>query len=351
MPQFHLIRHAQSANNVIHQKLSFEYQQDRGKIRPIEARMRHHDPALSACGYKQAENLKNTLPTLIDEHSLIICSPMKRALETLIPSLATCRQKGATIICHGLIYELGGCYHMQNTFPGITKDELLLHFDSCVSVPEAGWYANHQHRETKEELGIRLLSVATWLTKKMQENQYRNIVLITHGAFMARLLRHIVQMPHDIWISHANTGITSFLWDKKDGMLLRNINNTQHIPTELRTGDSLQDGWWPAVSKRDFVIHTLHHLEKDHQVLFQEIQNILGAQKTAIKITPKHICIAAFWGWKLTGFVIVNTMRNEHSAIFATQETNNTHTSLLQTALRTHLPTITHAAPIVYTNI
>lgn len=299
MPRFLFFRHAQSMNNVLHKQLKKDLCTEQS-IRPLEARARVPDPELSPIGRQQAVSLANHMLQFCAGKTLLVSSPFQRALDTMAPSLEVVRQRSdISVLCHGQIYEIGGCFHMKKAHPGLGKRDIASYCTEMIDIDDEGWFARRESRENYEELQERIERVYEWCVHLRDEEKYDTIILITHGAFQARLIRRIGHMSEEAWICHANTGYTSLLWDKQKGLLVEGINKTEHIPAELRTGDSVWDGWWPAVSHRGNSVLAVLHVPSQHPYLYQEIQKIYG-EGTA---DEESIFFCAFQRDTLCGFV------------------------------------------------
>lgn len=216
-------------------------------------------------------SLGEVLPNLCRGKTLVACSPFLRTLQTLAPSLAKLNQRAdVDVLCHGLLFELGGCYHMKKAYPGLNQIEISKWISKQQCVHEQGWFYGRAQRETKEEYVHRVEKVVEWI-HALVESEYETIVFMTHGAFMARVVRALLSIPDEVWITHANTAYTSMLWDKNHGFLLEGINQKSHIPLSLQSGDSPADGWWPAVYKRETVFHALDCVPRKHSKLYKEL--------------------------------------------------------------------------------
>ena len=266
MTQFYIIRHAQSENNTLHQALARTFDNNFLQVRPLEARKRHQDAPLSAMGEQQAEALALYLPTLVQGKTVVVCSPMRRAIQTIVPSISAL--PNAEFWCHGKLYEVGGCYKLNRAYPGLTSAELENYFSKLLQVPSDGWYAEHDTRETLPALKKRVELLYRWLLS-MRDSGYDTVILVSHGACMAQLISRILGTELCL-IAHANTGFTQFLWDAQKGFLLRAINRIAHIPPSLLSGDGLEDGWWPTQKEWTLHIARLDTLPVAHPKLYAE---------------------------------------------------------------------------------
>ena len=272
MPRFLFFRHAQSQNNANRKALDRDWNGSVPHIRPLEARARLPDPDLTEDGVRQAENLGRVLPKMCIGQTLVACSPFLRTLRTIESSLEVLSVRNdVDVLCHGLLFELGGCYHMDKTYGGLSKEEISQWISVQKYIHIDGWFYGRTHRETKEEYILRVQSVVQWI-QGLLDSHYNTIVFMTHGAFMARVIRALLSIPDEIWITHANTAYTSILWDKDQGFLLEGINQKSHIPHESQSGDTPSDGWWPAIYKKKTVFHALDSLPQKYPILYEEIK-------------------------------------------------------------------------------
>ena len=302
MPRFYLFRHAQSTNNALRRKLDEEWKGAAPYIRPIEARKRVADPTLTEIGVAQAKNLSFFLPNICLGKTLVACSPFQRTIDTLSPTFAQLKSRDdIDLLCHGLLYELGGCYRMDKTYSGMGSEEISTWFPQQEHIGEGGWFFGRKHRENKAELKVRVDAIITWL-KNLKTDKYETIILMMHGALMARIIRALLSIPDDFWITHANTAYTSFLWDEQEGFLLESMNQKSHIPFHLQFGDRPEDGWWPAIYKREVVFHSLINIPKDYPYLYSEIQKTRVFPNTA-EIDARSMFLLCFEHHRLCAWV------------------------------------------------
>jgi broad specificity phosphatase PhoE len=112
MPRLLLVRHAQSANNVGSDEARERFLGDPERILAESERTRVPDPELSAAGFEQAELLANALaPMLRGDRTLLVSSPMRRALLTAAPLAARAGLERERFLCQGDLFEVGGCYY------------------------------------------------------------------------------------------------------------------------------------------------------------------------------------------------------------------------------------------------
>jgi broad specificity phosphatase PhoE len=235
--EVYLIRHGQSANNVIESALPGS---------PAAQASRHQDPELTARGERQAQCAAAFLVRgghlYPDEHQpqrpvldQLFCSPMIRALHT------------AQFIGQALdlrpevwvdIHEMGGIYLDQDGgkmgFPGQGRSQLRARFPEVQLPPEIreeGWWRGG-FEEVPQAQG-RAIGVASQL-RRMAGNGGR-VGLVSHGDFLNALLKALEnQLPSTgTYWEHRNTGITRLDFEPSGRMVLRYLNRIEHLPAEL----------------------------------------------------------------------------------------------------------------------
>jgi hypothetical protein len=191
---------------------------------------------------------------------------------------------------------------MGNALSGLSADEISDYFPIQRHISREGWFGSRTHRETLIGLQERVSVVYEWLLELRDLQEYDTVIMITHGAFMARLIRKVLSIPSENWITHANIAMTSFLWDKEKGLLLEGINRTAHIPVALHTGDSPKDGWWPAIYHREVVFLSLREIPTVYVYLYKEILDA-RPDRTEENIDERSIFFCGFFHHTLCGFV------------------------------------------------
>ncbi|MEC7988168.1 MAG: GNAT family N-acetyltransferase [Myxococcota bacterium] len=325
MTQFYMIRHAQSENNTLHLSLSLQYQQNYRHVRPIEARRRHQDAKLSDLGERQAAALSQYLPKLVKGKTVLVCSPMQRAIDTIVPSLP--HLNDVDLWCHGKLYEVGGCYKLDRAYPGLTPIELRTYFSRLVRIPDRGWYSEHHAQETPMDLHDRVEQMYRWM-QEMRDSEYETVIVVSHGAFMAQLISRILETEL-ILIAHANTGMTQFLWDSQKGFLLQGVNDCRHIPHGLRSGDSLSDGWWPTHKKWDVYVARFASFPQNYPALYREtlqLREEFLLPKEGLTVSDyresdaRSVHFAAFLKSALLGFVQYDPISHRIRQMLVTPE-------------------------------
>ena len=244
-----MIRHAESKNNEVYRDARRLF---KGGSPQFDADGwhdyvdKHHlpDPSVSATGKIQAEKLKDYLVPHLDNQAStvrIITSPMRRTMETILPTLRELK-RGSEIIVNGLYFESGGCYDKGNSVPGMNQIEIKDFLSSAVACPgasnstshpsfvgfdedpHAGWYSHAKGPETRKESEGRAAAFFTWLCDHLDSQllcndddlfdagaafpdedhehdcdklspklrRRRTVVLVGHGDFMSLVLKRIV---------------------------------------------------------------------------------------------------------------------------------------------------------------
>lgn len=156
-----LVRHAQSANK----------QRAVGEIAS-------KDPGLSELGVLQAEALgdklaKDLLPRMIgplktDEPggcgTVVVSSPMRRCLLTILPAIRKLRLPYGDCFCHGSCFEFG-CAGLG--YQGTTPEEIRAEFSDFLTTEFSSkglWdYRGDSEKETEPECRDRASRIASWL--------------------------------------------------------------------------------------------------------------------------------------------------------------------------------------------
>lgn len=234
--ELYLIRHAQSENNLAYSQNS-------------SARVA--DPALTPLGERQASLLASYLAERPDplqrdgrtnysnqfgfHFTHLICSPMRRALQTAQP-LAHALQLPVEVWID--IHETGGIYLDTDTGragqPGMTHEEMLATVPGAQLPPEVsatGWWTGDW--EDREMRPARAFRVAARLWSLVDGDA--RVVMVTHGGFSDLLLKVLfrlaVELPTDYF--HYNTGISRIELGADGRVRVLYLNRLPHLPPEL----------------------------------------------------------------------------------------------------------------------
>jgi broad specificity phosphatase PhoE/predicted GNAT family N-acyltransferase len=249
MPRLLLVRHAQSDNNVSNDRVRAEYQDDLSRVIAESERLRAPDPELSELGRRQADLLADHLaPLLAEPDTMLVSSPMRRALQTATPLGVRANLPRERFICERELYEVGGCYYLEHAQPSATAAQLEAEFPvSCNWPSEQEWFAGHSAPESMDDVRARVERVILWVERLLDRGP-KLVIIVAHGDLLTRWLRRWlgVPWPSSMAFVHANTGITSLAHDRTHGLLLESLNAIGHLPTLLHSGHG--EGWWRYVS-------------------------------------------------------------------------------------------------------
>lgn len=250
MPRLLLVRHAQSENNLSNAQVREQFRSDPQRIHLEAERARKPDPELSEVGREQATLLAEAIaPALAGSRSLLVSSPMRRALRTAAPIAA--RAGIERFVCEGELFEVGGCHYCDEVRPSSNAAQIEAEFAvRCRGVSPEGWFAGRSGRERDDEARARVGSVITWAERTLASGSHDTIVVVAHGDLLSRWLRRWLQVPwtRGLAFVHGNTGISTLSWDPANGLLLEGLNALGHLPPELRTGADSEFWWryaWP----------------------------------------------------------------------------------------------------------
>ncbi|PRP93057.1 bifunctional RNase H/acid phosphatase [Enhygromyxa salina] len=250
MPRLLLVRHAQSKNNLSNARIREELRDDPERMHAEAARAREPDPDLSELGRAQAERVAEHLaPILSEPRSLLVSSPMRRALQTATPIAA--RVGLERFVCEAGLFEVGGCHYCGELRPSATAAALEAEFPvRCGAMDPEGWYAGHGGAETSDEARARVERAIAWAEATLAAGTHETVVVIAHGDLLSRWLRRWLHVPWQRGLAfvHGNTGITTLSWDRREGLLLEGFNSLTHLPPKLRSGADAEFWWryaWP----------------------------------------------------------------------------------------------------------
>lgn len=238
--RLYLIRHAQSANNIL-----------------IEEIGRSHDPALTPVGEAQAQRLGEYLATQPDmptgpfgqernpndmpyRFTHLYCSAMHRALQTAYYVGQAMKMKPRI---WRDTHEIGGIYldepeGRSRGLPGLTRAEMLNYFpevDVSEEVTDNGWWPVESGRESWQTAAERARVVAEALHERAKTNPDDRVALVTHGAFMSMILQWLLTDRNDpgLYYMHYNTAITRVDFNHKpDTVRLHYLNRLEHLPPD-----------------------------------------------------------------------------------------------------------------------
>lgn len=239
-----IIRHAQSANNVIETDDYARYMSNRVV-----------DPTITELGFQQTDRLAHHLAGQVHaEHvheaghgvesgygiTHLYCSPMLRTLQTTWPvSQALGIQPEVWVD----IFEQGGMFLGDprtgdglTAYPGMNRAEIAAQYPGYkipANITQNGWWTGVY--EDHHECEARAASVALQLREMAAQMPEARVAIITHGTFSDRLCKALIgHNPESsaIYFNFYNTAITRLdFW--AGGLALRYTNRVQHLPPNL----------------------------------------------------------------------------------------------------------------------
>jgi 2,3-bisphosphoglycerate-dependent phosphoglycerate mutase len=223
-----LIRHGQSANNVLE-----------------DVSLRDKDPELTELGQRQAARVAEFLVAggHKDPHPRreglpffdhLYCSPMLRAMQTAEP---IGRGLGIDPEIWVDIHEMGGIYldHGEErgviAYPGQTRGEMGERFPGYrlpEGVGEDGWWKGDGMESFAAGQG-RAIGVASALKERAGSDE--RICLVSHGGYMSCLLQALGrQLPAEgFYYEHGNTAITRLCLSADGFVTLFFSNRVDHL--------------------------------------------------------------------------------------------------------------------------
>jgi 2,3-bisphosphoglycerate-dependent phosphoglycerate mutase len=242
--ELYLIRHGQSANNIL-----------------VDQRTRVADPALTEIGRRQAEMLAHHLAAATDTTDLpavsfgyrkvsqhngpgygitrLFSSPMWRSLATAQP---VGRALGLSVEVWVNIHEIGGIYLEEATgfvgYGGKTRQELLDEYPGYVlpaAITDRGWWM--ESLETDLARRARAYTVAAQLRGWAAEGNDQRIAMVSHGGFLNDLLKALLDIPlgRTGFLQHCNTAISHLEFQPEGRVMVDYVNRVDHLPPELIT--------------------------------------------------------------------------------------------------------------------
>lgn len=246
-----LIRHGQSANNVLAEHRGHDYAGYMAGRNP--------EPPLSAIGQRQAQLLADQLgavaanpPPAIDrlvwmtnEHPIdtLYVSPMLRALQTAWPisqALGLQPQVWVAIHEHGGVFTGNPQLGDVVGYPGLSRSQIGAQFAGYQvtdGVHDGGWWPGGY--EDMDACCSRACAVAVQLYAMAEQQPDATIALVTHGNFLDALF-HALFVPTEAYgdrvhFSHLNTAVSRVDFGTDGHIALRYLNRIDHLPPDLVT--------------------------------------------------------------------------------------------------------------------
>lgn len=241
-----LIRHAQSANNLLAEEVALgEYMERRSPEPPLteigQQQAQLVADHLASADYAEATQEQTDSAQPGYGFTRLYCSPMLRTLQTTLPiSKALGLQPEVWIDIH----EHGGIFHgdpekgpVAQHF-GLTRQEMITLFPGYqlpTAITEQGWWPGGY--EEMEGCYQRAQRVAAQLRDWAPTMPTERIALVAHGTFIDALIKAILgqDFASQLYYSHYNTAITRLDFTPRGFLLLRYLNRTEHLPPTLIT--------------------------------------------------------------------------------------------------------------------
>jgi 2,3-bisphosphoglycerate-dependent phosphoglycerate mutase len=240
-----IIRHAESANNVLALKVdTATYMQQRSP-----------DPVITELGvrqsYRLAEHLAGEVPADAPAGGKgsygithFYCSPM---LRTLQPAQPTVKALGIRPSIWMDIHEHGGMFmgnpHTGENFlnhAGLTRQEIARDYPDYelhADIGDDGWWKSGY--EDIAGCYARAIRVARELRRRahaeLESGNKSVVAIISHGTFIDSLIKALFsQIPENRYFYyHNNTAITCIDFAQHDTLFMRYLNRTSHLPPEM----------------------------------------------------------------------------------------------------------------------
>ncbi len=237
----YLIRHGQSANNLLAEQLK-----ERSGTYTFETYMsqRVAEPPLTELGERQAKQLGAYGPQMAI--SRLYCSPMLRTMQTIKPlsdSLGCDPTVWIDLHEHGGVFLRPGADVKAVGYPGLSRSEMGQKFPGyrLDGIGENGWWqGDEEDLASCHARAVRVTDELHRMAGEADENEA--IVAVSHGTFMDSLLKALLgRLPgKDLYFNHHNTGVTrvDFSPSGTGGNLtvtVRYTNRTDHLVDDQLT--------------------------------------------------------------------------------------------------------------------
>lgn len=237
----YLIRHGQSANNLLAEQLK-----EQPESLPFETYMsqRVAEPPLTELGEKQAKRLGAYAKGMTI--SRLYCSPMLRTMQTIQP-LAESLKRDPTVWIdlheHGGVFLRPGPNAEAVGYPGLNRAEMSEMFPGyrLDGISDDGWWQGDE--EDLASCCARAVRVAEELHRMAGElEEDESIAAVSHGTFMDSLLKALLgRLPgNEFYFNHHNTGVTrvdfsSSPSQRRKVVTVRYTNRAEHLAGDHMT--------------------------------------------------------------------------------------------------------------------
>jgi len=223
-----LTRHAQSAN----------------KTR-AESEAASSDPGLSEQGSQQAALLGDALSTelrhCVPGGLIVVSSPMRRCMLTVLPAIRLLDLPQEDCICHGAAFEFGCA---GKACPGSTPEEVQAQLPfRCEGFGPFGWdYQGGSAKETEPEARLRIERLVHWLAaeavptlQRRQGAADRTLLICMHQTILDLLVQYLVDGTGERWrygeirYKLQNAGITELSIGPDGAIHIVRKNDGRHL--------------------------------------------------------------------------------------------------------------------------
>jgi broad specificity phosphatase PhoE len=233
-----LVRHAQTSNRGLEDKIWKETYPDIWRFQVELKRQLESDPGLSELGRLQAREFAESFaPQLVDldEHSLVVSSPMRCALETAMPLVRRSQTPPERFTCHAEMFEIGSSI-LRDERPSELVARLEADFPlTCCEVPSDADYVARSEGDTEDEsvehANARVGRVCAWVDSLLATDDYQMIFVVAHEKLLSHCLRRWmgVSPSQRLTFIHVNTGITILEWSEFEGWKVESVNEQTHM--------------------------------------------------------------------------------------------------------------------------
>jgi broad specificity phosphatase PhoE len=233
-----LVRHAQTSNRVLKSKIWKEVGNDIVRFDDEFKLQREPDPGLSELGHVQAKEFAEFFAsqlTDLDEHGLVVSSPMRCALETAMPLVRRSQTPPERFVCHAEMFEVGSSI-LRDERPSELAARLEADFPlTCCEVPSDADYPARSEGEADGEsddhVNARVDRACAWVDSLLERDEYQMIIMVAHEKLLSRCLRGWMGVPHSrrLTFTHVNTGITILEWSQFEGWTVESVNEQIHM--------------------------------------------------------------------------------------------------------------------------
>mmetsp|Transcript_119593 Transcript_119593/g.338502 ORF Transcript_119593/g.338502 Transcript_119593/m.338502 type:complete len:337 (+) Transcript_119593:84-1094(+) len=203
------------------------------------------DPELSNIGSEQAQRLAAWLGEELREVApqgvLVVTSPMRKCLLTILPAVRALELPRESCICHGGAYELGCA---GTAIPGSSSRQIEEEFACrCTGFGPIGWgYQGDSPTETESDMVLRVRRLVAWLQDtaalELQAKEGvadRVLLLCMHETILDLIVRVLVDgdvafnVNGEIKHKLKNSFITELLWSATGDVLIVKANRGDHL--------------------------------------------------------------------------------------------------------------------------